>query len=330
MLAGGPAYFAVRVAAHWDAAGVDAVACDQAATWWQRASDESARLRAYEDAAALQAKAILAADAAGVSATRLAETSLAAARAWYRAGRYADAVAAAEQAAAHADAAGRPELVADAALAVGWVSYPAAQEVITRLARMALDQGGASISDATRARLLAQQVAMLGNYAEAHGGPRTTEAMVSRAAAATRQHCWRRSVPGWRPSPRSGPRWSSGRWPRRRSRSPRGCGTRARVLAHTWLLTAAVELGSMDLAAEELQRLRLIATRRDCRSPSGTLCGRRSPWRSCAATSPTSRSGTSAPTRSPESRATSWPPTSATRPCSRSRCDAGSRSPSRM
>jgi DNA-binding CsgD family transcriptional regulator len=260
LLAGRTGIPAVRVAAHWDAAGADPEACAQAATWWQRAAEESARLRAYEDAAALQAKAVLASDAAGATATQLAETSLAAARAWYRAGRYADAVSAADRAAGHAGSAGRPDLVADAALAVGWVSYPAAQEVITRLARVALDQGGAAISDATRARLLAQQVAMLGNYAEAHGGPQTAEAMAlarrSGDPAALLEAIGARMA--------SIPEIGSAAEQRALAEEAVEISSRLRepvpeLLAHTWLLRAAVELGVMDLATEELLRLRLIA-----------------------------------------------------------------------
>lgn len=260
LLAGRTGIPAVRVAAHWDAAGADPEACAQAAAWWQRAADESARLRAHEDAAALQAKAVLAADAAGSTATRLAETSLAAARAWFRAGRYADAVDAADRAAGHAGSAGRPDLVADAALAVGWVSYPAAQEVIARLARVALDQGGAAISDATRARLLAQQVAMLGNYAEAHGGAQATEAMSlarrSGDPAALLEAIGARMA--------SIPEIGSAEEQRTLAQEAVEISSRIRepvpeLLAHTWLLRAAVELGAMDLATEELLRLRRIA-----------------------------------------------------------------------
>ncbi len=260
LLAGRTGIPAVRVAAHWNAAGADPEACAQAASWWQRAAEESARLRAYEDAAALQARAVRAADAAGVTATQLAETSLAAARAWYRAGRYADAVAAADRAAGHAGAAGRPDLVADAALAVGWVSYPAAQEVITRLARVALDQGGTAISDATRARLLAQQVAMLGNYAEAHGAPQTAEAMAlarrSGDPAALLEAIGARMA--------SIPEIGSAAEQRALAEEAVEISSRLRepvpeLLAHTWLLRAAVELAAMDLATEELLRLRLIA-----------------------------------------------------------------------
>ena len=261
LLAGRTGIPAVRVAAHWDAAGADPEACAQAATWWQRAAEESARLRAYEDAAALQARAVLATDAAGATATQLAETSLAAARAWYRAGRYADAVAAADRAAGHAGAAGRPDLVADAALAVGWVSYPAAQEVITRLARVALDQGGAAISDATRARLLAQQVAMLGNYAEAHGGPTDRRGHGSRAP---------QRGPG---RPPRGDRRPDGVHPRdrvrRRAAGPGRGGGRDLLAARgnrcrsCWPIPGSSgqrsSSAAMDLATEELLRLRLIA-----------------------------------------------------------------------
>ena len=88
---------------------------------------------------------------------------LGAARAWYRAGRYDEAVAAAEQAAALATTAGRSDLVAESALAVGWVSYPDAQAVIGRLDQRRSgrpccarrrDQGPAGRSAGRRARQL--------------------------------------------------------------------------------------------------------------------------------------------------------------------------------
>ena len=126
-----PGVPAVRVAAHWEAAGPEVAA--QAATWWARAADEASALRAHADAAGHQARAAQAATLAGLPSADVAGFHLGAARAWHRAGRYNEAVAAAEQAAALATTAGRSDIVAESALAVGWVSYPDAQAAIGRL-----------------------------------------------------------------------------------------------------------------------------------------------------------------------------------------------------
>ena len=248
---------AVRVAAHWEAAGPEVAA--QAATWWARAADEASALRAHADAAGHQARAAQAATLAGLPVAEVAGFHLGAARAWHRAGRYDEAVAAAEQAAALAGSAGRSDLVADAALAVGWVSYPDAQAAIGRLTSAALD-GDAALDDATRARLVAQQVAALGNYAEARGAALTAEAMAlarrsgDPAALLEAIGAWMSSNP------------EIGGAAEQRELAEEAVALAARIgaplpelMAHTWRLNAVVQLGQVDLVNEGLDALRRIA-----------------------------------------------------------------------
>ena len=248
---------AVRVAAHWEAAGPEAAA--HAATWWSRAADESSALRAHADAAGHQARAAAAATLAGLPGAEVAPFHLGAARAWHRAGRYDEAVAAAEQASALASTAGRGDLVAEAALAVGWVSYPDAQAAIGRLTSAALD-GPGPVDDATRARLVAQQVAALGNYAEARGAALTAEAM-RLARRSQDPTALLAAIGAWMTSK---PELGSATDERELAEEAVGLAVRVgqplpELMAHTWRLNAVVQLGLMDLVNEELGALRRIA-----------------------------------------------------------------------
>jgi DNA-binding CsgD family transcriptional regulator/tetratricopeptide (TPR) repeat protein len=250
---------AVRVAAHWDAAGADPDACAEAATWWQRASGESARLRAYEDAAALQAKAVLAAEAAGTSATELAEISLGAARAWYRAGRYDEAVAEAQRASTAANRADRVDLMAEAALAVPWVVYPGAQTVLGGLGRTALERGGPRLGTALRARLLAHQVAMLGHEAESQGASTAVEALSVARRSRDPQALLDAIGARMDTLPEAGS--ASEQYDLADEAillSTRLEQPLSEVVARTWRLKAVIELGRTDLVAGELDRLDAI------------------------------------------------------------------------
>jgi DNA-binding CsgD family transcriptional regulator len=248
---------AVRVAAHWEAAGPEVAA--QAAIWGARAADEASALRAHADAAGHQASAARAATLAGLPGADVAGFHLGAARAWHRAGRYDEAVAAAEQAAALAGAAGRGDLVAEAALAVGWVSYPDAQAAIGRLTSAALD-GHADLDDAIRARLVAQQVAALGNYAEARGAELTAESMAL-ARRSGDPTALLEAIGAWMSS-----KPEVGGAAEQRELAEEAVRLAARVgqpmpelMAHTWRLNAVVQLGLMDLVNEGLEALRRIS-----------------------------------------------------------------------
>ncbi|MEP6632491.1 MAG: helix-turn-helix transcriptional regulator [Lapillicoccus sp.] len=256
-----PGVPAVRVAAHWEGAGPEQDAAANAATWWARAAAEASTLRAYDDAAAHQSRAAVAAAAAGWGDGEVAGHHLAAARAWHRAGRYDRAVAAAEHAAALAEAADRPDLMAQAALAVGWVAYPAAQVAIGRLTRTALARH-TDLDEATRARLVAQQVAALGNYASARGGDLAAEAMrlARRSGDPT---ALLEAIGAWMAAK---PEIGGADEQRLLAEEALGAATQTdqtvpTLMAHTWRLNAVVQLGRMEAAREELEALRLIAER---------------------------------------------------------------------
>ena len=254
-----PGVPAVRIASHWEAAGPEPDAAGNAATWWARAAAEASTLRAYGDAAAHQSRAAVAAAAAGWRDEEVAGHHLAAAQAWHRAGRYDRAVAAAEQAATLAEAADRPDLMAQAALAVGWVAYPAAQLAIGRLTRTALARH-TELDAATRARLVAQQVAALGNYAPARGGDLAAEAMrlARRSGDPT---ALLEAIGAWMAAQ---PEIGGADEQRLLAEEALVAATQTdqtvpTLMAHTWRLNAVVQLGRMEAAREELEALRLIA-----------------------------------------------------------------------
>ncbi len=256
-----PGVPAVRIASHWAAAGPAPDMAAHAATWWGRAADEASALRAYGDAAAHQARAAVAAAAAGWPDEEVAGHHLAAAQAWHRAGRYDRAVDAAERAATLAEAADRPDLLARAALAVGWVAYPAAQLAIGRLTRTALARP-TDLDEATRARLVAQQVAALGSYASARGGDLAAEAM--RLARHSGDPTARlEAIGAWMSAK---PEIGGAEEQRLLAEEALGVATLTdqpvpTLMAHTWRLNAVVQLGRMEAAREELDALRLIAER---------------------------------------------------------------------
>ncbi|HEU4998129.1 MAG TPA: AAA family ATPase [Lapillicoccus sp.] len=250
---------AVRVAAHWEAAGPDPQTSAHEAVWWRRAAEEASALRAHEDAATHQGRAARAAQVAGLPSEEVAEFHLQSARAWHRAGRYDEAVAAAERAAAHAERAGRPDLVAEAALAVGWVSYPEAQAVIGRLSRAALGQG-VELADSTRARLLAQEVAALGNFAEARGAALTAEAMTL-ARRSSDPVALLEAIGAWMSAkPEIGSEDEECALAEEAIELATRLGQPVPLLmAHTWRLNAVVRLGRADQMGSEVEALRLVA-----------------------------------------------------------------------
>ena len=231
----------------------------QAATWWARAADEASALRAHADAAATR-----------LGRRRPPRSPASPAPTWpgstwgprgpaHRAGRYNEAVAAAEQRRLSPTTAGRSDIVAESALAVGWVSYPDAQAAIGRLTSAALD-GHAALDDATRARLVAQQVAALGNYAEARGAALTAEAMAL-ARRSGDPTALLEAIGAWMTS-----KPEVGGAAEQRELAEEAVRLASRVgaplpelMAHTWRLNAVVQLGLMDLVNEGLDAIRRIA-----------------------------------------------------------------------
>ena len=167
---------AALVATHWQRAGV----ADACRAWAERADDEARAAAAHEDAARF---ARLALDsAAGTDPAERARLLLRLAEALALADRVEDALDACTEAADLADAAGRPDLLARAALVVHGSGNPRIFPVVPPICERAL---ALLPSDefALRSRLLAQiAVAM----AEREGGTRPAELATAALAAAER------------------------------------------------------------------------------------------------------------------------------------------------
>ncbi len=147
---------AARIAAHWRRAGRDPRTLASAADWSRRAARQAANRHAYADAARHLADALNDTGAEGLDG---AAALLDLARAEHLAGRSEECLRRCEQAATAARTAGRPDLVAEAALVLQGVTFFQAIEVIVPLCREALAAPGLTVS--VRARLYAQLATML-------------------------------------------------------------------------------------------------------------------------------------------------------------------------
>ncbi len=160
-----------RAAAHWRAAGRHREAAAAAAG----AATEAARALALDTAARHRRDAVADLRAAGAGPAELAEALIALAAAELPAGRLLDSLAGCEQAAAEATRAGRPDLVAAAALVIRGVTNPDVGALVERLGRQAIEAG---VDDGTRARLLAQlATAAAGDARPREAAELSTEAM---------------------------------------------------------------------------------------------------------------------------------------------------------
>lgn len=131
-------YDAARIAAHWERAGPHVAAQRSAARWAERAAQDAQRALSF-DQEALHRRAVVAAlRAAHADNAELAAAVLEQARARYLSGSVADAFELCRDASALAAAAGRPDLLAGAALLVRWVTFPRAGQLVARLCRAAL------------------------------------------------------------------------------------------------------------------------------------------------------------------------------------------------
>jgi DNA-binding NarL/FixJ family response regulator len=142
-----------RAAAHWRAAADHAAAADCAA----RAAEQAERALALDTAARHRGDAVADLKAADATDADLAAALVRLATAEFRTGRLPASLACCEEAAAAAARAGRPDLLAEAALVIRGVTYPEVAEVLGRLSERALT---ADLPTATRARLLAQVATM--------------------------------------------------------------------------------------------------------------------------------------------------------------------------
>jgi DNA-binding NarL/FixJ family response regulator len=142
-----------EVAAHWRRAGGDPDSARQAAGFAELAADHAERSLALDDAVRHLQDAAGSLRVAGAGDAETARLLVRLATAEFLAGRMGDSLARCEAAGRAADRAGRPDLVAAAALVLRGVTNAQVGAVVERLCRAAL---GADPPDATRARLLAQ------------------------------------------------------------------------------------------------------------------------------------------------------------------------------
>jgi DNA-binding NarL/FixJ family response regulator len=142
-----------RAAAHWRAAGRHR----EAAGCAMRAAEQAGRALALDDAVRHLQDGTDSLGAAGAGDAELAEVLVRLATAEFVAGRIPDSAARSEAAAEAATRAGRPDLVAQAALVLRGVTNPYVAPVVEALCRRAL---AADQPTAVRARLLAQLAAM--------------------------------------------------------------------------------------------------------------------------------------------------------------------------
>lgn len=141
-----------EVAMHWRRAGGPGAA-RAAARFAVRAAEHAERALALDDAVRHLRDAAASLRVAGAGDAETAELLVRLATAEFLAGRIAESLARCESAARAADRAGRPDLVADAALVLRGVTNAQVTGVVERLCRAALAAGP---PDRTRARLLAQ------------------------------------------------------------------------------------------------------------------------------------------------------------------------------
>ena len=142
-----------RAAAHWRAVGRHREAADCAV----RAAEQAGRALALDDAVRHLQDAADSLATAGAGDAELAEALVRLATAEFVAGRIPDSAARSEAAAEAATRAGRPDLVAQAALVLRGVTNPYVAPVVEALCRQAL---AADQPTAVRARLLAELAAM--------------------------------------------------------------------------------------------------------------------------------------------------------------------------
>ena len=171
-----------EVAAHLLLAAPGPAALRQAAGWASAAAEAATAALAFEDAAQYLTTALAAADRAGATGAERAVLLIELATAQYRAGQFADSLAHAVAAADSAEPAGRPDLVAAAALVLRGVGHAAVAATLLGLCDRAL--AGGACPDGLRARLLAQRAAALAELADLAAADTESAAAMAAAEAA--------------------------------------------------------------------------------------------------------------------------------------------------
>ena len=171
-----------EVAAHLLLAAPGPAALRQAAGWASAAAEAATAALAFEDAAQYLTTALAAADRAGATGAERAVLLIELATAQYRAGQFADSLAHAVAAADSAEPAGRPDLVAAAALVLRGVGHAAVATTLLGLCDRALAEG--ACPDGLRARLLAQRASALAELADLAAADTESAAAMAAAEAA--------------------------------------------------------------------------------------------------------------------------------------------------
>ena len=176
-----------EVAAHLLLAAPGPAALRQAAGWASAAAAAATAALAFEDAARYPTTALAAADRAGApgdsgAAAGRAVLLIELATAEYRAGQFADSLAHSVAAADTAGLAGRPDLVAAAALVLRGVGHAAVATTLLGLCDRALAEG--ACPDGLRAQLLAQRAAALAELADLAAADTESAAAMAAAEAA--------------------------------------------------------------------------------------------------------------------------------------------------
>jgi DNA-binding CsgD family transcriptional regulator len=263
----GAAARAGQIATHWQRSGEPgwAARCVQ---WARQAARSAAASLAHDEAARFTALALRAAQADAQAGdaqpgVALAELTVDAARAEFAAGHLEASLAHCQAAARLAEAAGRPDLLAAAALVITGLGDPGTTLAVDALCTAALDALPAE-DTALRARLRARQAI---SAAEAGAGIRARELSAEALALAERSADPDALLDGIhaRHLSLSAPQFLA----ERRELAARACevARRARqplaeLWGHVWLVAAAFQAGDLAAVDEELGRIEQLATSR--------------------------------------------------------------------
>jgi DNA-binding CsgD family transcriptional regulator len=251
------------VARHWDQAGRS----DRAVEWAIRAADAARAAGAYDEAAAYLSLALDASQRSPGSSVDIevdrAELLLDLARSQYLGGRLEEAFESCHRGAHEAELTGRPEVLARAAIVIQGIGGPAMNERLASLCRRALALLDANAPDELRARVEAQLACALfetGERAEAVSWSAIAlqHAAASSDANAELDAIRARATLIWLP----GSDQELLELSRRAIALARLTGRPlVELLAHVWHSDAAVRLGDLAAAYEDLSEMQALAER---------------------------------------------------------------------
>ena len=251
------------IAAHWERAGGGADAARHCRTWAERADDQARRALAWSDAARYAELAATRARQAGEPNAEQARLLIRLAEVQFLAHTVPASLQTCREAADLAEAAGRPDLIAQAGLVIHGIGDPRVYRIIAALCERAL----AALPEdahAQRARLHAQLAV---GVAEARGGPRAAEvaAQALREAERSADPAAILEAVAARHLAISVPHQVAERLELgRRAIALSGSSNQpvAALWGHLWRFDAAMQLGNMEAASQELTEIDRIAAGR--------------------------------------------------------------------